>query len=122
MRTQYKAKVTDTGQKDNIVRDGVLTTQQAYDMFKRAGMTTKEWLEKTYKNVKQPTAEEMENIEKTVRKYKDKTDIQDEIKNIENNIEYTKIEKKELLKQQEIIKNKLAEIEKEKTQLDKESQ
>lgn len=109
MKKQYQAKVTDTGQHDNIVRDGVLTTKQAYDMFLRAGLTTKEWLEKTYKNTKQPSKEEMKDVEQAVRKYQDKLDIQDTINEIDKSIEYAKIKKEELLKQQELIKNKLAE-------------
>ena len=109
MRTQYKAKAFETGQKDNIVRDGVLTTKQAYDMFLRAGLTTKEWLEKTYKSKKQPTTEEMKDIEQAVRKYEDKLDIQDTINEVNKSIEYANIKKEELLKQQELLKNKLAE-------------
>lgn len=109
MRKQYQAKVFDTGQHDNIIRDGVLTTRQAYDMFLRAGLTTKEWLQKTYGQVKQPTKEEMENIEKVVKKYEDKTDIQDTIMQIEKGLEYAKIKKEELLKEREILKEKLAE-------------
>lgn len=107
MRTQYKAKAINTGQNDNIIRDGVLTTKQAYDMFERAGMTTKEWLTKTYGAVKQPNQEEMEIIERTIRKYEDKTDIQDDINQISKKLELNKLKKEELLKERKQIEENL---------------
>nr|WEW54425.1 MAG: hypothetical protein [Microvirus Sku114] len=99
MRSQYEAKAFQTGQEDNIIRDGVLTTQQAYDMFLRAGMTTKEWLTKTYGQVKQPTNEEMELMEKTIYKAEDKTDYEERVKSASKMIDETKKEKEKLIEE-----------------------
>lgn len=100
----YKAKALDTGQEDNIVRDGVLTTQQAYDMFKKAGLNTKEWLEKVYgKNPRQPNQEEMELMEEVITDEKDKTDTLEIINEVNRELKKADNKKQELLKERELI-------------------
>lgn len=116
----YKAKALDTGQEDNIIRDGVLTTEQAYDMFKRAGMNTKEWLEKVYgKNPRQPNEEEMRLMEEVITEEKDKTDTQETINNINENLKKINNKKEELKKEREIISAEIIKQQEKQENIDK---
>lgn len=108
----YKAKAIDTGQEDNIIRDGVLTTKQAYDMFLKAGINAKQWLEKTYKNnnIREPDNEAKETIEQVVRYKDDDLDYRDDLNIVNQNLEYASIKREELLKQRAQIEKQLSEL------------
>lgn len=107
---QHEAKPLDTGQNDNIIRDGVLTTQQAYDMFKRAGMTTKEWLQKTYGTTNDPNEEEMRDIENAVTEYQDKTDIEDYINIASEKLNEIGKERTKLIEENNALREKIMEL------------
>lgn len=108
----YKAKSICTSQEDNIIRDGVLTTKQAYDMFLKAGINAKQWLEKTYKNnnIREPDNAAKETIEQVIRYKDDDLDYRDDLNTVNQNLEYASIKREELLKQRAQIEKKLSQI------------
>lgn len=108
----YKAEAINTGQEDNIIRDGVLTTKQAYDMFLKAGINAKQWLEKVYKNnnIREPDNATKETIEQVVRYRDDDLDYRDDLNIVNQNLEYASIKKEELLKQRKQIEEQLSKL------------
>ena len=113
----YKAETIDTGQEDNIIRDGVLTTKQAYDMFLKAGINAKQWLEKTYRNnnIREPDNATKETIEQVIRYKDDDLDYRDDLNTVNQNLEYASIKKEELLKQRKQIEEQLSKLDNKQT-------
>lgn len=84
---KLKNKPVSCSQLDNVIRDGYLTASEEYKMLTRSGEVYQKWIEKVKKYQGKQNRSEIENMEID---FKEKLDIIDYKKRIDEKLEFMK--------------------------------